>query len=109
MGIAKHIDVSGLIRVACREEEEKSIYTLKINKNMNPDNREWVGIYECDDPRVLSEVLEKLSIALIHEVKFIEGHIGWLEGWDDAYDNRRMSEGYLWMDDMRDMKEDNNA
>ena len=109
MSIAKHIDISGITRVACKEEDGKSIYTLKVNKNMDSQNREWINVFTCDDPRELSKVLEALAIALIHEVKFIEGHIGWLEGWDDAYDNRRMSEGYLWMDDMRDMEEESNA
>lgn len=89
------------VKVVTQVDEEEKTYTLKVNKNMDPKNREWVGMCETKDALEMYLVVEDLIISLIKASKGMMMDYGYDRGWDAAFVALRRA-GCLEMEEEHD-------
>lgn len=71
------------------DSRDTAEYTLKINKNMDPRNQEWIEVFKTYDAMALSNTVDLLSTALIKISKGVLADHWYDEGWDAACKHMR--------------------
>lgn len=71
------------------DSRDTAEYTLKINKNMDPRNQEWIEVFKTCDALAMAHAIDKLSIALIQTNKSVLIDYWYDEGWDAACKHMR--------------------
>ena len=73
------------VKVVTQEDEDDKTYTLKVNKNMDPKNREWLEMCKTKDAMEMYLIVEDLIISLIKASKGLMMSYGYDRGWDAAF------------------------